>query len=669
MEGEGNFATPLTTWHYTTADFSPPTKQTNVFTYFKNIDYAACRFCTAQVYSEKNFTGKATLYDFRTLSADNSTLVVSPFWIKSYTVKCYPRVEEDIDRSAEFPNVEWGQINEDEGIPDELVEQRVQAVAKAVDRLKGKGILPEGHYTISQIFPTDYSANYHILYRFNVQVNNDAGVRFRISATTYTAPDNLQEFEFISYSYSEHRLGEINVDSYSWDEIGFGEEDPLISDFDHLRSRAVYQAIHRLKAKGTLAQGQYLITKTFASETTGGDFGPEFPMDFEGYQLFRFDVQVTNEGVHYRLSVYVMILGDNETRYELFDYVVFDHRLAEFSKVEWIKLLEDDVTLPLPSDLVELRDKVAIRAVDRLRIEGVLPEGNFTVTKTFATEYASGFEHREFPQSDDSILYRFNIQVMNGSGVRFRIQAVTVSSYYNLPEYELIDYGYIENRLAEFAPPTWQKGVEFIGVPLEEDVVELRNRTVNQAVERMKVKVILREGKYVLSKTFPTEFATKLEHPEFPLTGDYIFYRFNVQVTDESGAQFRISAISSSQAVNLSSYELIDFEYFENRLGEFSNAVFRGINEEELRERVIKQAVERMIAKGVIPQGEYSIEDTYPTEFASGFEHPEFPLSAGEVLWRFNVEMSDGIGMYATVITNYDSPLSYELIDYGRAQY
>jgi len=666
MEGEGNFATPLTTWYYATADLSPDMKQTNVFTSFRVVDYAACRLCTMRVFSVDNFTGKTELYDFRTQSG--STQVTSPFAIKSYTVKCYPRVEEDIDRSGEFPNVEWGKIvlNEDEELPEDLVEMRTKEVSKAVERLKAKGILPEGHYTISQIYPTEYSENYHILYRFNVKVSNDAGVRFRISATTYTAPDNLQDYEFITYAYFEHRLSEIDEDYYSWDEIGFGEEDPLDSDFDQLRSRAVHQAVHRLKAKGVLAQGQYIISKTFAAETTGGNFGPEFDMDYLGYQLFRYHVQVSSgSGVHYRLVVYVMTLGDDYTHYELFDYVFFEHRLGEFSNIDWIEILEDDVTLPLPGDLVELRDKVWARAVHGLQVEELLPEGNFTVTKAFATEFASGFEHREFPQSGDFILYRFNIQVMNESGVRFRIQAVTVSTYYNLPEYELIDFAYIENRVAEFNAPTWKQVAE---VALPGSVAELRSRVVNQAVERMKVKGILHEGKYTLSKTFPTEFATKLEHPEFPLTGDYILYRYNVQITDESGVRYRISAISASQSFALSSYELIDFNYIENRLGEFSNAVFRGINEDELREKAVKQAVGRLIAKGVIPQGEYVIEDTFSTEFAAGFDHPEFPPANGDVLWRFDVEVSNGIEVFATVITNYDTPLGYELIDYGKSQ-
>jgi len=104
------------------------------------------------------------------------------------------------------------------------------------------------------------------------------------------------------------------------------------------------------------------------------------------------------------------------------------------------------------------------------------------------------------------------------------------------------------------------------------------------------------------------------------------------------------------------------------RFDEFTDVKFRDLDQDDLRTQSLNQAIGRLTAKGLLSQDKYEIAKTSPTEFSTKFNHPEFSPDE-DILYNFTAEVNNtkgtGFEVYAIVISDYDTPTDYELIEYG----
>ena len=364
------------------------------------------------------------------------------------------------------------------------------------------------------------------------------------------------------------------------------------------------------------------------------------------------------------LALYCFLQGAiaQESGEELGGHFEEEEELAnyDFSDAIFQEMNEGDGST-LPYELVELRHKAVLNATERLVSTGILPQGQYTTEKVFATEFATNHEN----------VYRFNVQIRDQSGVEYRIWFIAFDPSFDHSMFSLVDTGYKENRIGELTHTEFKvlSPVEESQVPFPPEVEDLRSISVNQAVGRMIAKNILPQGSYSIFNAYDIEHSDIMDMPEYP-DHDDMLYRFNVRVIDhQSGTLFRVFTIVATNYETPEYYELIDYGYKQSRLAEFTETDWREMNEGEdmplpdeiiqMRSRSVAQAVRRFIAEGTLPNGQYTIAKTYATEFSGYFENPNYPSSDGDVLYRFNVQLSNEAG-------GYDDLQDYELIDYGK---
>ena len=175
----------------------------------------------------------------------------------------------------------------------------------------------------------------------------------------------------------------------------------------------------------------------------------------------------------------------------------------EFNDAIFQEMNEGDGST-LPYELVELRHKAVVNATARLISTNVLPAGQYSTDKVFATESATNYER----------LYRFNVQVRDESGVEYRIWFVTLVDADDHQVYQLIEAGYKENRMGEFLNTDFKvlPPVEESQQPYPEEVEDLRTRSVNQAIGRMIAKNILPQSTYSIFNGYDVEYSDIVNH-------------------------------------------------------------------------------------------------------------------------------------------------------------
>ena len=484
-----------------------------------------------------------------------------------------------------------------------------------------------------------------------------------------------------SYSY-DFRINrgyepELPITAKSFNLKCFPEGDPVFQEMNEgdgstlphqlveLRHNAFQQAIARLVSKAALPAGQYTSERVFATE---------FANNYDG--VYRFNVQARDaSGVEYR--IWFITLSDNDDKAIVLDAGYKENRVSEFTHTEF-------KTIPAPSqqnhenypvEVSELGTKSVNQAVGRMLAKDILPPGNYSLFVYFydfnPVEYSAIVNMTEYPNPDD-MLYRFGARVIDQSEILFSVWTLVATNYETPEYYELIDYGYKQTRLADFGDTEWRPMNEDEDMPLPGDIVEMRSRSVAQAIPRLLAEGALPDGQYTIANTYTTEFAWISETPAYSyltLQRDDTLYRFNVQLSNEAGARFRVVVVVAAASDLKPKYELIDYFYIENRLDEFTNTNFHSLNEGDIQTTSINQAVEKLQSKSVLPQDKYTLAKTFPTEFSANFEHPDYSTD-DYILYKFTAQVNNAAGtgfkVYAIVITAYDAPEDFEMIDYGK---
>ena len=438
-----------------------------------------------------------------------------------------------------------------------------------------------------------------------------------------------------------------------------GDGSTLPYELVELRHKAGLKAIEKLVSTGILPQGQYTTERVFTTE---------FATNYEN--VYRFNVQIRDQsGVEYRVWFVAFDPSVDHSIFSLVDTGYKENRIGEFTHTEF-KLLPpvEESQVPYPPEVEDLRSKSVNQAVGRMIAKNIFPQNTYSIFNAYDVEYSDIMDMPEYPDHDD-MLYRFNVRISDQSGTLFRVWAVIATNYETPEYYELIDYGYKQSRLAEFTETDWREMNEGEGMSLPGEIVDIRSRSVAQAVQRFIAEGTLPNGQYTIAKTYATEFSGYFENPNYPSSDGDVLYRFNVQLSNEAGERFRVAVVVITSFMIQPKYELIDYFYVENRLDEFTSVKFVSLDEGDLEEKSVNEAVGRMVAKDILPEGEYTIVKTYPTEFSPKFENPDY-FDDEYVLFNFTAQVNNtagaGFKVYAVVLSGYDDLQDYELIDYGK---
>ena len=513
---------------------------------------------------------------------------------------------------------------------------------------------------------------------FRTRVGDNSQITLSFFSLSYTLECFPPEEEYPEEEYPEEESEELpeeeeeeeeefgEYDNAIFQQMNEGDGETLPHELVELRHQTVQMAIDRLVSKGVLPQGKYSTDKVYSTE---------FATNYE--DIYRFNVQIRDEsGVEFRIWFVAYSFHEDPEVYHLIDAGYKENRIGEFPNTEF-KVLPpvEESQAPYPAEVEDLGKKAVNQAAVRLQAKGILPQGNYStfVGYYFFTivEYSAIVNMTEYPDQDD-MLYRFNARVVDQSGTLFRVWAVIATNYETPEYYELIDYGYKQSRLSDFPDIDWMEMNEDEDMPLPGEIVDIRSRSVAQAVQRFIVEGTLPEGQYTIANTFITETAQTPESPDYQILTsqrDDTLYRFNVQLSNEAGARFRVAVVAVTNYMIQPKYELIDYFYIENTLDEFTNIKFISLDQDDLRNKSVNQAVDRLIAKDILPGGQYTVAKTYPTQFSSKFEHPYYSTDE-DILYNFTVQVNNAAGtgfkIYAIVITDYADPTDYELIDYGK---
>ena len=340
------------------------------------------------------------------------------------------------------------------------------------------------------------------------------------------------------------------------------------------------------------------------------------------------------------------------------DFDLIENRLDKFPKTEFKEVKEET------SEIVELRSRAVNQTVDRLRMKGVLPQSNYNSFQTFPTEFSAIFNMSEYSDSGD-MLYKFDLRVINTTGTIFRVWTV-IATNNELDFYGLIDYGCIEKRFDEFKDVMWKEIYQDEDHPLPDVLVQMRGKSAFQATKKLIDQGILPQGHSIMASTTSAERTVSFIHPEFH-PGD-VLNRFNVQVMDEAGVRSRVVTIEATSEKINPSYELTDYFFIENSLDDFNNVSFGPLNEDAILGKSIRQAVDRLQGEGTLPEGEFKISKTFPTEISANFEHPQYS-NHDYILYKFTAQVKNCSGaefkVYAIVLAAYYGPEYFGLIDCG----